>query len=355
VITPLALAGVAVHQAWGVAAWAVAALQLLLQWLAALPFATLSVAAPARWAGAAGVLGGMLRVLRLPWQARALGLPLLLPVLLWQAPRPPPGQFELLAADIGQGNAVIVRTAGHALVYDSGPRYGLESDAGHRVLLPLLRALDERVDLLVLSHRDTDHTGGAAAVLAQQPGAALLSSLEPGHELLAVRPSGRCMAGQRWSWDGVAFEVLHPDAGGYATASRPNALSCVLRISNGRQVALLAGDIEQPQEAALVARAQADGLAWLRADVLLVPHHGSKTSSSAEFLAGVQPQVALVQAGYRNRFGHPAPPVLARYQERGIRVLESPRCGAAWWRSRDPTQVQCQREALRRYWQHRPS
>ena len=98
------------------------------------------------WAGAAGVLGGLLLALRLPWHARLLGLPLLLPVLLWQAARPAPGQFELLAADIGQGNAVIVRTAAHTLVYDSGPRYSPESDAGHRVLVPLLRALDERVD-----------------------------------------------------------------------------------------------------------------------------------------------------------------------------------------------------------------
>ena len=118
---------------------------------------------------------------------RVLGLPLLLPVLLWQAPRPPAGEFELLAADIGQGNAVLVRTAGHTLVYDAGPRFSAESDAGHRVLVPLLRALDERVDTLVLSHRDTDHTGGARAVLAMQPQAGLLSSIEDGHELQAPR------------------------------------------------------------------------------------------------------------------------------------------------------------------------
>jgi competence protein ComEC len=353
VITPLALTGVALPPAWQPAAWAVAWLQWLLQWLAALPFATISTPAAAGWAGLAAVAGGLLLVLRLPWHARALGVPLLMPLLLWQAPRPPPGEFELLAADIGQGNAVIVRTAGHALVYDAGPRYGLESDAGHRVLLPLLRALGERVDLLVLSHRDTDHTGGAAAVLAQQPQAVLLSSLEPGHELQGARASSRCEAGQRWEWDGVAFEVLHPDAAGYRSARKPNALSCVLRVSNGRRAALLAGDIEQAQEAVLVAAADAGPDAMLRADLLLVPHHGSRTSSSEAFLAGVQPGLALVQAGYRNRFGHPAPAVLARYQERGIPVLESARCGAAWWRSRDPTRVQCQREAVPRYWQHR--
>ncbi len=196
VVTPLAIAGAAAGPLWTLAGWAIEALQVFLQWLASLPFATVSVAAPALWAGCAAVVGGVLLALRLPWHARLLGVPLLLPVLLWQAPRPPHGQFELLAADIGQGNAVIVRTAAHALVYDSGPRYGPESDAGHRVLLPLLRALDEHVDMLVLSHRDTDHTGGAAAVLAQQPDAALLSSLEPGHELLALRAERPALRGR---------------------------------------------------------------------------------------------------------------------------------------------------------------
>jgi competence protein ComEC len=140
--------------------------------------------------GAAGVLGGVVLALRWPWPMRLLGLPLLLPVLLWQPPRPAPGAFELLAADVGQGNAVIVRTAAHTLVYDAGPRYGPESDAGHRVLVPLLRALGERVDVLMLSHRDADHTGGAAAVLAQQPQAQVLGSIEPGHELQAAAARG---------------------------------------------------------------------------------------------------------------------------------------------------------------------
>jgi competence protein ComEC len=105
-----------------------------------------SLAAPPLWAGAGGVLGGLVLALRWPWPCALLGVPLLLPVLLWQPPRPRPGQFELLAADVGQGNAVLVRTASHTLVYDAGPRYSAESDAGHRVLVPLLRALGERVD-----------------------------------------------------------------------------------------------------------------------------------------------------------------------------------------------------------------
>jgi competence protein ComEC len=316
--------------------------------MAQLPFATVSVAAAPLWAGVAGVLGGALLAMPLPRHLRLLGLPLLLPVLLWQAPRPPQGEFALLAADIGQGNAVIVRTARHTLVYDAGPRYSRESDAGHRVLVPLLRQMGEQVDTLVLSHRDSDHSGGAAAVLAMQPQSQLLSSIEETHELQAMRRAQRCAAGQAWEWDGVRFEVLHPAPHDYASAAKPNAISCVLRISNGRAAALLAGDIEQPQEAKLAATPQA-----LRANVLLAPHHGSKTSSSAAFLDAVQPDIALVQAGYRNRFGHPAEPVLQRLRERGIHVVESPRCGAAAWQSTDAARWTCERDVARRYWNHR--
>ncbi len=348
VITPLAMAGVALKPLWAVAAWAVQAMEVYLQWLASLPFATVSMPAVPLWAGAAGVVGGLLLAMRLPWQARMLGVPLMLPVLLWQAAAPAPGEFELLAADIGQGNAVLVRTASHTLVYDSGPRYSAESDAGHRVLVPLLRALDARVDTLMLSHRDSDHIGGAAAVLAMQPQAALLSSIEDSHELQAVRRATRCAAGQRWQWDGVDFQVLHPLAADYDAGNKSNAMSCVLRISNGARTALLVGDIEQAQEARLVAAG-----AELRADVLLVPHHGSKTSSTAAFLDAVQPAFAIAQAGYRNRFGHPAPPVLERYRERGIEVIDSPHCGAALWASARPGQVACQRQLQSRYWHHR--
>ncbi len=347
VVTPLALLGVLLPPLWELAAHAVQWLSLYLGLLAQLPLATLAVAQAPLWAGVAGLAGGVLLVLRLPWRLRALGIPLLLPVLLWQSPRPPAGQFELLAADVGQGNAVLVQTAHHALLYDAGPRYSRESDAGHRVLVPLLRALDVRLDRLVLSHRDSDHTGGAPAVLAMQPQADLLSSFEEAHELHSLRPGQRCEAGQAWDWDGVRFEVLHPSAADYEQARRSNALSCVLRISNGRQNVLLAGDIEASQESLLLMRG-----APLQADVLLVPHHGSKTSSSAVFLDAVAPQLALVQAGYRNRFGHPAPTVLARYAERGIRVVDSARCGAAHWQSQTPRQLSCQRQTERRYWQH---
>ncbi len=355
VVTPLAMAGVVWAPLWDAAAWAVGGLTLLLQALSAFPMASLSVASAPLWAAVAGVLGGLLLAMRLPLAWRLLGLPLLLPVLCWQPPGVPVGQFELLAADVGQGNAVLVRTASHSLLYDTGPRYSQDSDAGQRVLVPLLRALGTQVDVLMLSHRDTDHIGGAPAVLAAQPRARLISSIEDQHALQLQRRATRCVAGQRWVWDGVTFEVLHPastDYGEAGQAPKSNAMSCVLRVANGTQAALLAGDIEQPQEAHLEAQQTEPGGRLLKSDVLLVPHHGSKTSSSLAFLDAVQPRIALAQAGYRNRFNHPVPAVMARYEERRIRVVASPACGAVLWRSDKPEDVRCQRENAPRYWHH---
>ena len=345
-VTPLAMLGALYAPVWDAAAATVALLTWFLQLLAGWALASVSVAAAPLWCAMAGVLGGALIAMRLPWSWRLLGIPLLLPVLLWQPARVAPGQFEVLGADIGQGNAVLVRTAGHALLYDTGPRFSRESDAGHRVLVPLLRALGTRIDMLMLSHRDSDHTGGAPAVLAMQPQARLVSSIEDGHPLQGLRPSERCTAGQKWVWDGVNFEVLHPEADDYDKPNKSNAMSCVLRISNGSQTALLVGDIEAAQESRLVS-SHPDAL---KADFLLVPHHGSKTSSSEIFLDAVQPRLALAQAGYRNRFGHPAGLVAARYDDRVIRLIRSPQCGAAVWQTAKPLEIACQRQADRRYW-----
>jgi competence protein ComEC len=358
VVTPMAMLGVLLHPLWDLAAWAIGLMAQLLRGLAQWPWASVSLAQGPWWAGVAGVLGGLLLALRLPWALRLGGVPLLLPLLFWQVPPIPVGEFEVLAVDVGQGSAVLVRTAHHALLYDAGPQYSRESDAGHRVLVPLLRALGVQLHTLVLSHRDTDHTGGAMAVLKMQPQATLLSSIEAEHALQAMRPVTRCMAGQRWQWDGVDFEVLHPLATDYGDVRKTNAMSCVVRIANGAQAVLLAGDIEQAQEAQLVARnrdsaaSSGDPSGNLRADVLLVPHHGSKTSSSEALLEAVQPRQAWVQAGYRNRFGHPASPVLVRYDVRGIRVIDTPHCGAASWQSWHPDGVQCAREVQKRYWHH---
>ncbi|MBT9488487.1 MAG: DNA internalization-related competence protein ComEC/Rec2 [Rubrivivax sp.] len=351
VVTPLALAGAVLPPLWTLAAAAVQALVALLQPLGSWPVWTAAVAPP--WAAAAGLLGGALLVLPLPWRLRVLGLPLLLPMVVPLPERPAEGRFELVALDVGQGTAVLLRTRRHLLVYDTGPLYSPEADAGQRILLPLLRARGERqVDLLVLSHRDSDHVGGANSLLGGLPVRGLFSSLELAHPLRALPlPHQPCQAGQRWAWDGVLFELLHPpdlpDAAG--PAAKPNTLSCVLRVvdAHGASV-LLTGDIEAAQEAALALAAPAA----LASTVLMVPHHGSKTSSSAVFLDAVQPRIAFVQAGYRSRFGHPAPAVLARYAQRGIGLRRSDICGAWTWHGSGDGR--CQRQQARRYWHHPP-
>jgi competence protein ComEC len=354
-VTPLALLGVLLPPLWLLGAWVMKLLSGYLQLLAGLPLAVWSAAVAPPWAVACGLLAAVLAVLPLPWRLRLLAVPLVLPLLAPHVQRPEPGRFELVAADIGQGTAVLLRTHRHFLLFDTGPQTSPEVDAGSRVLVPLLRARGEtRIDLLMLSHRDSDHVGGAAAVLSAVAVAQLSSSLEPAHPLLAAASQRgvsvrRCEAGQRWEWDGVRFEVLHPMPDDHSAGLKPNALSCVLRVqgaSGGRSV-LLTGDIEAPQEAALLQRLGAG----LRTDVLIVPHHGSKTSSTAGFLDAVAPTTAVVQAAYRSRYGHPAAEVLTRYDERGIAVVRSDRCGA--WTLQPDGSVTCERETAKRYWHHR--
>ncbi len=351
VITPLALVGIALAPLWSIAAAIVQGLDALLARLALAPGgAVWTVAAAPWWAQLAGLLAAVLVVLPLPWRARLVAVPLALALLVPPMALPAEGSFDVVAADVGQGTAVLVRTRHHALLFDSGPQYSRESDAGQRVLVPLLRGRGEHhLDLLVLSHRDSDHVGGARTLLGAIDVASLASSLEDGHPLLeAARDPHRCLAGQRWRWDGVDFAVLAPRADDYERGLRPNAMSCVLRVAGSERSLLLTGDIEREQEAALVAAHAAE----LRSDVLVVPHHGSKTSSSAPFLDAVRPKIAVFQAGYRNRFGHPAEEVLDRYRERGIAIVASPTCGAWQWRGDGAAGGECQREIARRYWHH---
>ena len=362
IVTPLAMFGVVFAPLWDIAALSVSSLAALLKWLAGLPYAVYTTPAPPLYWSALAVLGGVLLVLPLHtinrWKAIVgkafFAVMLLAPMLLWQPNRPNSGQFDLLAIDIGQGNAVLIRTATHSLLFDAGPRFSRESDAGHRTIVPLLRALGERLDMLMLSHKDSDHTGGAKAVLAMQPQSLVMTSVNHPADLIALglpESSEPCYAGQTWTWDGVRFDVLHPQAADLDASKnlKPNAISCVLKVTSQLGAsALLTADIETPQEQALLGL-QAD---LLSSTVLLVPHHGSKTSSSEAFLDVVKPKLAIVQAGYRNRFAHPRPEVMARYVERKIQTVQSSSCGAAKWASDLPHTVTCQRQIAPHYWQH---
>lgn len=352
VVTPLALLGALWPPLWTGAALALAPLLELLQWLDQWAWAVVQLPQPPLWAGLAALCGGLALVAPVPAGWRCWGLAMCLPALWWPSPAPAHGEFDLMAVDIGQGNAVLVRTARHALLYDAGPQYGLDSNAGDRVLVPLLQALGLRLDALWLSHRDNDHTGGALAVHAAQPQAEVWGSdsviLDPA--LAGLGAVRRCQAGQHWEWDGVRLEVLHPSAGERLPSARAlahaNAGSCVLLLRSASGVqALLAGDIEAAQERSLARAGALTPVQWL-----LVPHHGSRTSSSTALVQALAPRWAMVQAGYRSRYGHPVPEVVRRYEAHGAGVVQSARCGAAHWRSSDPMHLVCERERARRYW-----
>ncbi|BCQ23694.1 ComEC/Rec2 family competence protein [Caballeronia sp. NK8] len=239
------------------------------------------------------------------------------------------GAFRVTALDIGQGSALIVETARHALLFDAGP--GPESThAGERIVVPYLQAAGVRaLDALVISHSDSDHAGGAPAVLQSIAVRQLLASL-PANDALwsGARSRGapvlRCAAGQRWTWDGVEFRMLWPEPG--PLSGKPNHQSCVLKVTSAAgRAALFAADIEADVERTLIAR----DAAALRADVLIVPHHGSRTSSTEPFLDSVGPLAAIFQVGYRNRFHHPHPSVYARFGLREIALSRSDDDGAA--------------------------
>ncbi|QIE23325.1 Competence protein [Caballeronia sp. SBC1] len=279
-------------------------------------------------------------------------LPLALPV----SQAPPNGTFRVTALDIGQGSSVVLETTHHTLLFDAGP--GPESTyAGERLVVPYLFAHGlSTLDTLMISHSDSDHSGGAPAVLESIQVRQFVASLRPREPLWKTAQDHgsallRCVAGQRWQWDGVVFDVLWPQPG--PLAAKPNATSCVLKVTSaaGRS-ALLAADIEADVERQLLQLGQGQP-AWLQADVLIVPHHGSKTSSTEPFLDAVRPRVAVFQVGYRNRFNHPHPTVFERYRLRHIELSRSDEDGAARMEVSADVSIERFRQTHLRYWMGR--
>jgi competence protein ComEC len=324
--------------------WLLAQLMRVLEALAEWPL--WQQAAPPLWTIFMALLGVVWLLLPRGFSARWLGLCLLLPALCWPPPRPAEGEAWVEVLDVGQGLAVVVQTAAHALLYDSGPSYSADSDAGLRVVVPYLRAIGVRqLDTLVISHRDKDHSGGLASVQAALPVGRLLTS----YGGFGGEP---CVAGQHWAWEGVHFTLLHPEADDYAQPKKKsNNLSCVLRVASAAGSVLLAGDIEAADERALLARAPEA----LRSSVLVVPHHGSTTSSTPGFVAAVGARAAVFSAGYRNPFRHPRPEILARYA--GSRLWRTDREGAVGIRlgaqAEAAIDTTAWRHERRRYWHGR--
>ena len=243
---------------------------------------------------------------------RWLGLLLFLPLVNPSHRLPAEGGFQVWVLDVGQGLSVLVQTHGHAMVYDAGARYPSGFNLGEAVVLPSVHALGiRRLDMLMISHGDNDHAGGASVVAKAFPHA-LRYAGEPARMHI---PMSQCVAGQSWRWDGVTFRVLSPDVG---HGNQDNDSSCVLLIEGRGGRLLLTGDISLAVEPAVAAR-----LGRGPAPLLLVPHHGSKTSSGADFISAVKPPLALVSAGWRNRFGHPKPEVVKRYVDAGVPLFNT--------------------------------
>lgn len=320
--------------------WLLALLMRLLEALAVWPVWQQPVPQP--WSLPLAAVGIVWCLMPRGFPARPLGALLLAPALFMPAPRPSEGEAWIDVLDVGQGLATVVRTRSRTLLYDAGPRYSPDANAGERIVVPFLRAVGiSSLDMTVISHGDLDHAGGLPAILDAYPETRLLTSMSGvGGE--------RCLAGQSWEWEGVRFAMLHPLQGAYAVRPfKTNRNSCVLRVSAGGQSVLMTGDIDAAAETALIGREPEALRSW----AIVVPHHGSTTSSSMPFVAAVAAREAVFSAGYRNMFSHPRPEVVARYttsrrwrtdRDGAVRLLLSPTPSATAWRDERP-----------RYWHKR--
>ena len=313
------------------------------------PFGQWFGAAPSGWVVVLGCLGVLWLLLPRGFPARWLGAIFMLPLFLVAVGRPAMDAFWVTTLDVGQGLAIVVQTQRHTMLYDTGPSYSNESDSGNRVIVPYLRAMNVRhLDAMIVSHDDSDHSGGALSVLRALPVTWVAASLPDNHPIAAAAPTYlHCAAGQSWQWDGVRFDVLHPGPWLSTAASRDNDRGCVIRVSSRFGSALLPADIEAATETELLAKDR-DAL---KATLLVAPHHGSKTSSTAEFLRAVQAKIVVVSAGYRNRFGHPKGEILDRYAAAGTEVYRSDRDGAVRMGFDEAgVTAEAYRVAQRRYW-----
>lgn len=352
VVTPIALLGSFLPIDW-LLQFSYKALEVcmgLLNWLNQLPMAIWQQHSPATWTLFPALLGVVWVLLPHGFPMRWLGVFGFLPMLLIVPMRPALGEMKVTVLDVGQGLSVLVQTAKHNLLYDTGPKFNAQSDAGSRIVIPYLRGEGvSKLDGLMVSHNDIDHSGGMASVLALMPVGWLNSSLPEVTETPQTLEKMQCHAGQSWLWDGVLFEVLHPSIESYDDENvKDNFRSCVLKVSSAFGSLLLTGDIEKDAEQALL---DAD-IEALKSDVLVVPHHGSKTSSTVDFIAAVAPSVSVFTPGYLNRYKHPKPEVLTRYHAKNSQLYRTDYQGALVMNFvKNNIALVSWRKQYRRYWQ----
>lgn len=348
-VTPLALLGVVVPSLWHVAAWIMDWLGQGLSWASTLSWAVAARPAPGGWATLLAVVGTVWLLLPRGFPLRVLGALLWLPIVFPPQSTIAPNSFQADVIDVGQGTAILIRTANHALLYDTGASFA-DSDSGERIIVPYLRASGVgALSGIMVSHDDNDHSGGLQSVLRDIPTGWLLHGLPATSPSLAAAPQPRhCYRGQQWQWDGVRFDILNPPAKAYAESGRrDNDFSCVLKVTQGKQSLLITGDAERRGELELM-----ESGADLSATVLVAGHHGSRTSSLVEFVEQVRPSMVVFNVGYRNRFNHPHPQVVARYREVNARILRSDMGGLIKFTFGETgVTASAYHPAQRRYWQ----
>lgn len=292
-------------------------LWFFLTWISHLKFSAWHIAIPNIYLLLIMIIGFLLLLIPSGLPGRILGVIWVLPVLLYQPAKPRLGEYWLTMLDVGQGLSVVIQTAKHTLVYDAGPKYNASFDLGESVVLPFLRkSKTEKIDMLVISHADNDHIGGAQAILNAYPDTIIKTSAP--EKFLSA---DFCKLGDEWEWDKIKFRFLYPV--NRQTNSR-NDNSCVLMIDNGQHKALLAGDIEKIAENKLLELMSDE----LKSDIIIAPHHGSKTSGMEKFVNAVNPEFVLYATGYRNRYHFPHPSVLKTYEKIHAKPFNSVDSGA---------------------------
>ena len=289
-----------------------------LEWIANLPFASLTGNITSMTVFMISLLGIVIILMPKGLPGRWLAGIFFLPVLLVQTSTPMQGDFEFVLLDVGQGLAAAIRTRDHVLLYDTGAKFSADFDTGKAVILPYFTSIGvNSLDKVIISHGDNDHVGGFQSIIKKIPIAETLTSVP---EKLNGENIRLCEPGQSWEWDGVMFEIIHPEPD---YAGKSNNRSCVLKIDNGHKSVLLTGDIEASAEAVLMKNNKG-----LDIDLLVAPHHGSKSSSTEAFISSLSPDIVLFPVGYRNRFHHPAEKVISRYEKSGIKSLNTASDGA---------------------------
>jgi len=291
----------------------------ILTWCAHLPWASWYHAIPNYWILIIACLGVIILLLPIGFSGKWLGGIWLLPLVCSPVQTPKLGEVWLTLLDVGQGLSAVIQTQKHILIFDTGAKLSANYDMGESVVIPFLRSIGaEKIDMLVVSHGDNDHIGGAPAILKRFPVNIVKTSVPK--KLVNVH-SSYCLQGETWEWDQVNFKFLYPSP---EHLDLGNDSSCVLRISVGNKHILLTGDIEKFSEKYLV---KTEAL-HLPADILVAPHHGSKTSAEMSFLEAVKAQYVLFPIGYRNRYHFPHPSVVAKYDALNVKKFDTAQAGA---------------------------